>query len=77
MVMMWMEFECETSLLAKTPETCQHFFDFFQNCHLFVTFLVVAKLSNGGLQRKCGNDFGILKAILARMTRDGFATVKR
>ena len=52
MVMMWMEFECETSLLAKTPETCQHFFDFFQNCHLIVTFQVVAKLSNGGLQRK-------------------------
>ena len=63
--------------LAKTPESRQHFFDFFQNCHLIVTFQVVAKLSNGGLQRKCGNDFGILKTILARMTRDGCATVKR
>src|SRR5438132_8721655 len=27
--MMWMEFECETSLIAKTPETRQHFFHFF------------------------------------------------
>ena len=25
MVMMWMEFECETPLVAKTPETRQHF----------------------------------------------------
>ena len=27
--MMWMEFECETSLMAKTPETRQHFLYFF------------------------------------------------
>jgi hypothetical protein len=25
---MWMEFECETSLMAKTPETRQHFLHF-------------------------------------------------
>ena len=25
---MWMEFECETLLVAKTPETRQHFFFF-------------------------------------------------
>jgi hypothetical protein len=27
--MMWTEFECETPLLAETPETRQHFFLFF------------------------------------------------
>jgi hypothetical protein len=26
MVMMWMELECGTSFLAKTPQTRQHFF---------------------------------------------------
>jgi hypothetical protein len=28
MVMMWMEFECEPSFIAKTPEARQHFFSF-------------------------------------------------
>ena len=28
---MWMDFECETSLLAKMPETSQHFFVFSVN----------------------------------------------
>jgi hypothetical protein len=27
--MMWMEFECQMSLTAKTPETLQHFLYFF------------------------------------------------
>jgi hypothetical protein len=29
MVMKWMKLECETPLLAETPETRQHFFLFF------------------------------------------------
>ena len=29
--MMWMDFECETSLVAKMPETSQHFFVFSVN----------------------------------------------
>ena len=32
LVMMWTEFECETSLIAKTPETCQHFSGFLFSC---------------------------------------------
>ena len=35
--MMWMEFECETSLTAKTPETRQHF--------LYFLYLFVAEFS--------------------------------
>jgi hypothetical protein len=29
--MMWMDFECETSLVAEMPETRQHFFVFSVN----------------------------------------------
>jgi hypothetical protein len=37
--MKWMEFECETPLLAEMPETRQHFFLFLPD-FLFLTELV-------------------------------------
>jgi len=33
--MMWMDFECETSLLAKMPKTRQHFFVFSVNPEVY------------------------------------------
>jgi hypothetical protein len=33
--MKWMEFECETPLLAEMPETRQHFFLFFPDFLFF------------------------------------------
>jgi len=33
--MMWMEFECQTSLMAKTPETRQYFLQFLYFLQFF------------------------------------------
>jgi len=33
--MMWMDFECETSLVAKMPKTSQHFFVFSVNPEVY------------------------------------------
>jgi hypothetical protein len=56
MVMMWMDFQCEAPLLAKKPETCQHFFQFCgvvpwvywirkRLASFFFKFLLVARLA--------------------------------
>ena len=36
--MLWMEFECETSLVAKTAETLQHFFCFLPDFLFYLLF---------------------------------------
>jgi hypothetical protein len=45
MVTKWMEFECETPLLAEMPETRQHFFLFFPDFLFLPVFASPAALS--------------------------------
>jgi hypothetical protein len=42
--MKWMEFGCETSLLAEMPETRQHFFLFFPIFYFYPWFISPAAL---------------------------------
>jgi hypothetical protein len=74
--MMWMDFECETSLLAKKPETRQHFFVFSLSPWVYPIEESMASffLFFCGLGRRTGNFRSaceISATQLAALTRSG------
>jgi hypothetical protein len=54
MIMQWMEFGCETMLLAEMPETRQHFFLFLPD---FLSFTLCSPLLQHYLQWRVSRTF--------------------